>query len=64
MSQKPQGEARNTKPICTWLPEVDYEAFVLVAAMHGVSPAAYLRAIVVDVLADEAERRQKVAAAR
>jgi hypothetical protein len=44
------------KPICTWLSLSDYELFCALAASIGVTPAAYLRSIVVDALAEERER--------
>lgn len=40
-------------PVCTWLSESDYAQFATLARANGVSVAAYLRSIVVDVLVEE-----------
>lgn len=43
-------------PIGTWLNSEDYEKFKVLAKAHGVTHAAYLRSIVIDAIADEADR--------
>jgi hypothetical protein len=45
------------KPIATWLNLEDYEKFKDLAEASGVTPAAYLRSIVIDAIADEADRK-------
>lgn len=42
-------------PLTTWLTCGQVERLRAIAKAHGVSAAAFLRAIVIDVLADEAE---------
>lgn len=42
-------------PLTTWLPANQVERFRAIAKAHGVSPATFLRAIVADALADEAQ---------
>lgn len=44
------------RPICTWLSAADYAKFKAVADSHGVTTAAYLRSIVVDVVEDDLQR--------
>lgn len=44
------------RPIATWLSLEDYEKFKALSKAAGVTPAAYLRSIVTDVIIDEAER--------
>ena len=44
------------KPVTTWLETLDYEKFSAIAESNGVTVAAYLRAIIVDVIADETAR--------
>lgn len=41
------------RPIATWVTPYQLELFRAVAASHHISPAALLRAIIVDVLAEE-----------
>lgn len=41
------------KPICTWLSKEELELFRAIARSNNVSRAAYLRAMIVDVLAEE-----------
>lgn len=45
------------KPIATWLNIEDYEKLKDLAGAQGVTIASYLRSIVVDAIADEADRR-------
>ena len=45
------------RPIATWLSLEDYEKFKDLAEASGVTLASYLRSIVVDAIADEADRR-------
>lgn len=45
-----------TRPICTWLTRTQLEHFRAVARANNVSPAAYLKAMIVDVLAEESGR--------
>lgn len=40
------------KPVCTWVSRTDYERFHAIADSNGVTVAAYLRAMIVDVLAE------------
>lgn len=42
------------RPIATWLTEEQLAKFRLVAERHNVTPTALLRAVVVDVIAEEA----------
>lgn len=42
-------------PLTTWLSANQVERFRAIARAHGVTPATFLRTIVVDVLDDEAE---------
>lgn len=43
------------QPLTTWLNGNQVERFRAIAKAHGVSPAALLKAIVVDALVDEAQ---------
>lgn len=43
------------QPLTTWLNSSQVERFRAIAKAHGVSPAALLKAIVVDALVDEAQ---------
>lgn len=43
------------RPLTTWLTNEDFEKIKALAKSHGVSTAAYMRSIVVDVLAEETE---------
>ena len=44
------------KPVCTWLSTLDYDRLHAIADANGVTLAAYLRAIIVDTIADETAR--------
>ena len=44
------------RPICTWLTQTQYEHFRAIAHANHVTPTAYLKAIIVDVLAEETGR--------
>lgn len=48
-------EDRN-KPVCTWLTKQELELFRAICRANNVCPAAYLRAMVVDVLVEEGPR--------
>lgn len=48
-------EDRN-RPVATWLTRQELELFRAIAKNNRVSPAAYLRAMIVDVLAEEGPR--------
>lgn len=41
------------RPICTWLTQTQLEHFRAIARANNVSPSAYLKAMIVDVLAEE-----------
>jgi len=41
------------KSVATWLPKEELEQFRAICISHGVTPAAYLRAMITDVLAEE-----------
>ena len=56
MNVKPAGRVLR-KPACTWLNVIDYEQLKAIAQAEGVTIAAYMRSMIVDVLADEADRR-------
>ena len=43
-------------PVTTWLSQADYDRFRVLAVDNKVSVAAYLRAVVNDVLVDEEVR--------
>ena len=45
------------RPVCTWLSVQDCEKFYALAKGNGVTVAAYLRAVIVDVIEDETERK-------
>lgn len=51
MSKLTYGERH--RPIGTWLTKTELEHFKAVARANHVSPAAYLRAMIIDVLAEE-----------
>lgn len=48
-------EDRN-KPVATWLTKQELELFRAICRANNVTPAAYLRAMIVDVLAEEGPR--------
>ncbi len=48
------------RPICTWLSAADYAKFAAVAQANGVTVAAYLRSIVVDVIEEETSKSVEV----
>lgn len=50
------------KSIATWILKTDFEQLQQLAAKNNVTIAAYLRAIIVDALQDEAELLQNNAA--
>jgi hypothetical protein len=52
---KPSGTVLR-RPACTWLSVPDYEKLSAIAGAHNVTLAAYLRSIIVDVIADETAR--------
>ena len=62
MSIKPQSRVLR-KPICTWVTAMDYQKFHAIADANGVTVAAYLRSMVVDVLVEEAAREPTLPAA-
>lgn len=41
------------RPVGTWLPVAEHQKLCAIAEAHGVTVATYLKAIVVDVLAEE-----------
>jgi hypothetical protein len=43
-------------PVATWLTKTELAHFKAVAIANNVTPAAYLRAMIVDVLAEEGAR--------
>lgn len=47
-------------PVCAWLSKADYELFVTIAASNGVTVSAYLRSMVVDVIAEETSKSVEV----
>lgn len=49
-----------TRPVCAWLSQADYDAFVAIAKSNGVAVSAYLRSLVVDVIAEESSKRVEV----
>lgn len=44
------------RPLCCWLSQMELAHFRAVAQANNVSAAAYLRAMVIDVLAEESGR--------
>lgn len=58
---------RNNRPLGTWVSGAEYDLFCAIAKANNVSPAAYLRGVVSDVIAEESvklpagavQRRQK-----
>lgn len=52
MNTKPAAEVLK-RPVCAWLTAADYARFEALALKNGVTVSAYLRSIVVDVLAEE-----------
>ena len=55
MAMKPENRHLR-RPICTWVNALDYQRFHDIAVANGVTNAAYLRAMVIDILAEEAEK--------
>ena len=55
MAVKPKNQHLR-RPICTWVNVLDYQMFHDIAVSNGVTIAAYLRAMVIDILAEEAEK--------
>lgn len=51
---------KNKRPVTTWLSKEDYSLFCLIAQQHGVTVAVYLRAIVIDALAEEGPKVKTV----
>lgn len=45
----------NLRPIATWLTDAQLEQFKAIATKHNVSPTALLRAVVVDVIAEDGD---------
>jgi hypothetical protein len=52
------------RPLCTWVTEADYRAFASVANANKTTMAAYLRAIVVDAVAEETAKSKKLVVVR
>lgn len=48
------------RPVCAWLSEADHERFASIAKANGVTVSAYLRSIVVDVIAEETSKSVEV----
>lgn len=48
-----QSYEEENRPLCCWLSHTQLEHFRAVARANNVSPSAYLKAMVVDVLAEE-----------
>ena len=55
MAMKPENRHLR-RPICTWVNALDYQRFHDIAVANGVTNAAYLRAMVIDVLAEEKQK--------
>ena len=53
MSRSKSTYEEENKPLCTWVTESQLAHFQAIAAANNVTPAAYLRAMVVDVIAEE-----------
>lgn len=49
----PDSYGEHNRPLTTWLPTEDFEAFSAIARSHGLTNAQYLRAVCVDVLDEE-----------
>ena len=45
------------KPVACWLTDRDYDRLMVAAESYGIRVAVYIRAVLVDALADEDERR-------
>lgn len=41
------------RPLATWVTVPEHDLFMAICAQHNVKPAAYLRALIVDCLAEE-----------
>ena len=41
------------RPITTWISNAEYDLFQSICKSHGVTGAAYLRAVLIDVIAEE-----------
>lgn len=55
MPKRPHAYNIRNLPLTTWMSDGQARRFRAVAEAHGVSAAAFLRAIVLDALADEAD---------
>lgn len=53
--KEPHDYNLRNKPLTTWLSHSQGERFAAIAKAHGVSIAAFLRSIVVDILDEEAQ---------
>ena len=58
MAVKPKNQHLR-RPICTWVNVLDYQMFHDIAVSNGVTIAAYLRAMVIDVLAEETQKSSR-----
>lgn len=59
MNSKPAADVVK-RPVCAWLSESDYAKFEAIVECNGVSVSAYLRSMVVDVIAEETSKRVEV----
>ena len=46
-------QLESRRPVCTWIPDKEYDTFAEIAKSHGVNVSTYLRAIINDALAEE-----------
>ncbi len=61
MSRKKPEPKRLKHPVTTWLTDGDYDALKDVAQRHGVAASSYMRAVIIDALADEKPMRDQSA---
>lgn len=59
MSRKKPEPTRFKHPVTTWLTDGDYDSLKRAAASHGVAASSYMRAVLIDALADEKPVRDK-----
>jgi hypothetical protein len=59
MSRKKPEPKRLKHPVTTWLTDGDYDALKHVAQCHGVAASSYMRAVIIDALADEKPMRDQ-----
>lgn len=61
MSRKKPEPKRLKHAVTTWLTDGDYDALKHVAHHHGVAASSYMRAVIIDALADEKPMRDRSA---